>query len=210
MTLCIEHEILFCLYLYAHHFFQWIAEIVSGYNQREWKRMHCSKQCRSTESKTLQHLPIYGGSTAGQKTRWQHSDNMHLTMGTKSTFGSFFMGPVTDSLSAELEVMVNQCWWSTLGLFFWVYSWIIPGGSVVECSLEELVFEDCPGSYPTAACPPLLMWGATERGSCCWLVVQYTPILVEKSGVAPDITPRFTAHRQARMRVREQHLPWGR
>ena len=30
-----------------------------------------------------------GGSTAGQNNRWQHSSNMHLAMGTKSTLSLF-------------------------------------------------------------------------------------------------------------------------
>ena len=39
-------------------------------------------------------------------------------------------------------------------------------GSVAEYSLEKWTFADCLGSYPTAACPPLLAWGMPRR-QCC-------------------------------------------
>ena len=40
--------------------------------------------------------PCGGGSTWGGNDRWQHSCNMHLAMGTKSTFSLFFLPCFTD------------------------------------------------------------------------------------------------------------------
>ena len=53
-------------------------------------------------------------------------------------------------------------------------------GSFWQCqmsqkALEERVSAVCLGSYPTAACPPLLSWGIRRRRACCVHLV-HTPI----------------------------------
>ena len=35
-----------------------------------------------------------------------------------------------------------------------------------------------------------------EGGPAVYTLIQCTPLLVEKAGVAPDVTLRFTAHKQ--------------
>ena len=47
----------------------------------------------------------------------------------------------------------------------------------------------------TAACPPLLALGMSGRQTCC-VHTQSTLLLVEKAGVAPDLTLRLTAYKQ--------------
>ena len=48
-------------------------------------KMHCSKHCQSTESKTLQHLlQAVVAALQVKNNRWQHSCNMHLAIRTKS------------------------------------------------------------------------------------------------------------------------------
>ena len=64
----------------------------------------------------------------------------------------------------------------------------------------------------TVACHPLLAWWMSGRRACCIHVYTvYTPI-VEKAGVAPDVTLGFTACKQVSVQVREPPWlwnPWG-
>ena len=48
--------------------------------------------------------------------------------------------------------------------------------------------------------------GCPEGDSAVHMLIQCTPILVEKTDVAPDVTLRFTVCKQVRMQARE--LPW--
>ena len=48
--------------------------------------------------------------------------------------------------------------------------------------------------------------GCPEGDSAVYMLTQCTPLLVEKTGVAPDLTLRFTAHKQISVQARE--TPW--
>ena len=48
--------------------------------------------------------------------------------------------------------------------------------------------------------------GYLEGGPAVYMLIQCTPLLVEKAGVAPDMTLRFTTHKQVSVQVREP--PW--
>ena len=45
-----------------------------------------------------------------------------------------------------------------------------------------------------------------ESGPAVYTLIQCTALLVEKAGVAPDVTLRFTAHKQVSVQAREP--PW--
>ena len=54
--------------------------------------------------------------------------------------------------------------------------------------------------------------GRSSEKITLYVFVQCTPLLVEKAGVAPDVTLRFTACKQVRVQVREPpwlYNPWG-
>ena len=48
--------------------------------------------------------------------------------------------------------------------------------------------------------------GYPEGRPAVYTLIQCTLLLVEKAGVAPDVTLRFTAHKQVRVQVREPPL----
>ena len=45
--------------------------------------------------------------------------------------------------------------------------------------------------------------GCPEGESAVYVLKQCTPLFVEKAGVAPDMTLRFTMHKQVRVQARE-------
>ena len=57
----------------------------------------------------------------------------------------------------------------------------------------------------SASCPSGI-FVFPEGGPAVYTLIQCTPLLVEKAGVAPDVTLRFTAHKQVRVQAREP--PW--
>ena len=62
--------------------------------------------------------------------------------------------------------------------------------------------------------PLLQMWhvGNTTGHHAIYTLIQCTPLLVEKAGVAPDVTFRITAHKQERVQARYPlwiWIPWG-
>ena len=48
--------------------------------------------------------------------------------------------------------------------------------------------------------------GCPEGRPAVYTLIQCTPLLVEKAGVAPDVTFRLTAHKEVSVQVREP--PW--
>ena len=75
-------------------------------------------------------------------------------------------------------------------------------------SLVDLAAQDrislLPKLAPTIICPLLL--ACPEGGPTVYTLIQCTPLLVEKAGVAPDVTLRFTACKEVSVQVGEP--PW--
>ena len=66
----------------------------------------------------------------------------------------------------------------------------------IACSLlPKLAIHHC---LPSTAC----MRDVWKVSLPVQMLIQRTPLLVQKTGVAPDMTLRFTAHKQVRVQVR--------
>ena len=86
----------------------------------------------------------------------------------------------------------QQCW--AAGVAEWMACSLVKWAAEIESRC-------CPSQHSTVAYHPLYE-GCPEGRPAVYMLIQCTPLLVEK-GAPPDVTLRFTTHKQARVQVTE-------